>query len=968
MCSNNNYNCSVLVNNLYPTLNIIDYDKRDLGDGSSLNITACPSNKCIEFCPRFRPSDRIYSSVTGRYIDCVNGVFPDFVNCRSVNVIYVITCSTCNLQYVGETVNALSERFCTHRAVMRGETYSDSCKRLRQHFTSGRCKNSEYFVQVAERLVGDGRLTNGVIDSDITKLRRNREDQWMLKLRTIFPYGLNDGLNSMQSNNTPQYTSDGIDGVVGVLFPPLPRLYNRTGRVRNHNNNLNSSFMSNIKQWLSLNICSASFNIRTCLSGMNKKNLKITAYEINEFLSSTGDDFLYFQWYRMALDIIESKLYKPPILKERKSIPKYKLNIEFVNKSLEFINLPQILRSKTVKENSPHMMDDTDVPMVVYSLSQTIRSKVFNYKKFVNNLDLDLFSHNIKSVPCHCNKYDKSFIEPNAKHILTGDLNIIKNNKLRKLLSKGPKYREPEKIDWNMAKIVIEASLNSYIEHLANVKGVSPPYFDNWKHTILECVDDKVTHFSPRIKHRKVQVLNDVEVKRELKTLRDHFILVPIDKASNNISLICKQHYANLIKSELGFSARSSRRCSSSLAYEEVIDTTAADIIEKHATDLPIYGLDVEEELRFIPILYLSPKFHKNPISSRTIIASKKSSLKPLLKDLTCIFKLFQNQVESFNDKHRVWTGVSGFWVIQNNTPLVNRIEKINKRNKAKSVMTFDFSTLYTKIPHNLLIQALNEIIDFCFKGGISKAVYVTDNGASWRESEGTRAYSKSLIKLALKYAIDNSYFHVGNKVFRQKIGIPIGSDPAPFFANLFLYVYESKFLSNLLKTDPVRARKFRHIFRFIDDLIALNDDGEFARSFREIYPPEMELKRENHEDTAASYLDLGLEIEDKRISSNLYDKRNAFNFSIVRFPYRSSNIPSKMFYATISAEVLRIAKATSKYSYFLECVQTLLVRMKKQGANVFGIQKAMRKMIGRHAVTFSKFDKAIENIISDCQ
>ena len=103
-------------------------------------------------------------------------------------------------------------------------------------------------------------------------------------------------------------------------------------------------------------------------------------------------------------------------------------------------------------------------------------------------------------------------------------------------------------------------------------------------------------------------------------------------------------------------------------------------------------------------------------------------------------------------------------------------------------------------------------------------------------------------------------------------------------------------------------------------------------------------------------------------MSSNLYDKRNAFNFSIVRFPYRSSNTPSKMFYATISAEVLRIAKATSKYSFFLECVHTLLVRMKKQGADVFGIQKAMRKMIGRHAVTFSKFDKSVEIIISDCQ
>jgi hypothetical protein len=381
-----------------------------------------------------------------------------------------------------------------------------------------------------------------------------------------------------------------------------------------------------------------------------------------------------------------------------------------------------------------------------------------------------------------------------------------------------------------------------------------------------------------------------------------------------------------------------------------------------------LFGLTVEEEIRFIPVLYLSPKFHKNPIASRAIIASKTSSLKPLLKDLTCIFKLFQKQVESFNDKNRVWTGVSGFWVIQNSKPLIDRIDKINSRNKAKSIMTFDFTTLYTKIPHNLLILALDEIIDFCFKGGISKAVYIGLHGASWRESGEARMYSKRLIKTALRYAIENAFFHVGDKVFRQKIGIPIGSDPAPFFANLFLYVYESKFISNLLKTDPARARRFRHIFRFIDDLISLNDNGEFSKSFHEIYPPEMELKRENHEDDAASYLELGLKIADRQISSNLYDKRNAFNFSVVRMPYRSSNIPSKMFYATISAEVLRIAKATSKYEYFLECVHMLLIRMKKQGANVFGIQKALRKMIGRHSEIFTKFPKSIENIISDCQ
>ena len=44
------------------------------------------------------------------------------------------------------------------------------------------------------------------------------------------------------------------------------------------------------------------------------------------------------------------------------------------------------------------------------------------------------------------------------------------------------------------------------------------------------------------------------------------------------------------------------------------------------------------------------------------------------------------------------------------------------------------------------------------------------------------------MIKSLLEYVIDNAFFQVGNKVFRQIIGIPMGSDPAPFIANLLLY------------------------------------------------------------------------------------------------------------------------------------------------------------------------------------
>ena len=89
----------------------------------------------------------------------------------------------------------------------------------------------------------------------------------------------------------------------------------------------------------------------------------------------------------------------------------------------------------------------------------------------------------------------------------------------------------------------------------------------------------------------------------------------------------------------------------------------------------------------------------KTPVGERFIIASPKCSVKHLLKDFTSILKLFQKQFESFHDKNRLWVGVSHFWVIQNNKPVVDHINKINSKKKAVSIRTFDFSTLYTKIP-----------------------------------------------------------------------------------------------------------------------------------------------------------------------------------------------------------------------------------------------------------------------------
>ena len=83
--------------------------------------------------------------------------------------------------------------------------------------------------------------------------------------------------------------------------------------------------------------------------------------------------------------------------------------------------------------------------------------------------------------------------------------------------------------------------------------------------------------------------------------------------------------------------------------------------------------------------------------------------------------------------------------------------------------------------------------------------------------------------------------------------------------------------------------------------------------------------------------------------------------------PYKSSNMPYKMFYSTISAEVLRICRATSNYSFFLDSAKKLISRMSKQGADAaVGIKKVVTKMMCRHWQPFEKFDIPLEQITSD--
>ena len=104
-----------------------------------------------------------------------------------------------------------------------------------------------------------------------------------------------------------------------------------------------------------------------------------------------------------------------------------------------------------------------------------------------------------------------------------------------------------KKIDWGSARETVKTGIEDYIKNLSDTKRVAVNHFKNWKFSLLELVDKKHSKYSTKIKSRPVKsVFQDPDAKAELNRLRNHFVIVPIDKVANNAAFICKQHYAHV--------------------------------------------------------------------------------------------------------------------------------------------------------------------------------------------------------------------------------------------------------------------------------------------------------------------------------------------------------------------------------------------------------------------------------------
>ena len=138
----------------------------------------------------------------------------------------------------------------------------------------------------------------------------------------------------------------------------------------------------------------------------------------------------------------------------------------------------------------------------------------------------------------------------------------------------------------------------------------------------------------------------------------------------------------------------------------------------------------------------------------------------------------------------------------------------------------------------------------------------------------------------ALTFLLDNIYISFGTKLFRQIVGIPMGTNCAPLVADLFLFCYEKDFMMSIsVENQSEIIEAFSSTSRYLDELLTIDNtyfDGLISQIYLRPHPPPphappptttptaLQLNKANSSDTEAAFLDLRLSIVDGFVSCKI--------------------------------------------------------------------------------------------------
>jgi hypothetical protein len=196
--------------------------------------------------------------------------------------------------------------------------------------------------------------------------------------------------------------------------------------------------------------------------------------DLRDFGLDKGDVDPFSPKYRLSsiiCDVASFRRFKPVRPEPLHGNNRKCLHIPFANKRIDAIDISNILNRKEVVKEIPSYIKNQSFPIVSYSYTNSIGLKIFTYKETLQNINIEEYLKNPLTCDCshspfQCNPFG---------HVITGDLNIIQHESLQKVISHGPKFREPQHINWKHNFKIIMDAVENYARRWIKREGDQDP-------------------------------------------------------------------------------------------------------------------------------------------------------------------------------------------------------------------------------------------------------------------------------------------------------------------------------------------------------------------------------------------------------------------------------------------------------------------------------------------------------------
>ena len=427
-------------------------------------------------------------------------------------------------------------------------------------------------------------------------------------------------------------------------------------------------------------------------------------------------------------------------------------------------------------------------------------------------------------------------------------------------------------------------------------------------------------------------------------------MITVVDKASGNFAFTCKKFYFLCLAKELGLD-----NLTPGNETYEFVNHSEEQIVQKIKSDLVNFRISPSEGEEKLALLYQTPKFHKNPPKMRYIAGNVSTVTSKLDFLVANVLKMCKNHFKNLCIKAQNFSGVRYFFDVQTSSEVKGMFEEI--QGSALSISINDFSTLYTLFDHDHLLSNMNWLLSKLSRNSGMSYIRVGHEQAWWvaNDSEGLVYGMGELIDM-IECLILNTHIKAFGHIFRQNKGIIMGGKSFGWLSDCSLMVDEYRYIDNKIKSGLAEdAHRLKFFRRYRDDCTSINVNN-FLDVARDIYPPSLDLTRENDRDDEANVLDMEVKLMNRNIITKVYCKTDAFPFHVISLPFLESNLDNKICYRVFYGQVIRYQRLCSFMSGFEERTKFLLDVLLKRGYDVDRLRCQFCKAVERYILEFQRW------------